>query len=207
MENDFRGRIIQPLLMFLGLVGGLGLFAFSISRVLMTVPEMIATLLALLIAGYVLGVACLLTARPKISSRVIGAGMVIGFVAVLGAGSVAAQQGMRDVHVHGEEGEETAEGTEEEPEEGIPSDAEVFVAVDNEFTEYPETLTAEEVSVALDNQGNLEHNVIVDDTGDRLDAMGGETDATSWSLEPGEYRFHCDIPGHEATMNGEFTVE
>ena len=204
MENDFRGRIMQPLLMFLGLVGGIGLFAFSISRVLLTVPEMVATFTALLVATYVLGIAVLITAKPKISSRVLGAGMVIGFVAVIGAGSVAAQTGMRDVH-----GEETAVAGEAdgEEEEAVAEDAALFVAVDNEFTEAPETLPAGGAEVALENQGNLEHNVLVDDTGDIVEAAGGATETGTFDLEPGTYRYHCDIPGHEATMNGEFTVE
>jgi plastocyanin len=90
--------------------------------------------------------------------------------------------------------------------EGAPSVR--FVAVDIDFEEAPAEVPAGLVEFELVNDGNARHNVVLDDLGNELvvEADGGETAVGSIELEPGEYAYHCDIPGHEQAMSGTFTV-
>jgi plastocyanin len=208
MENQFRQRVLAPILMLLGVLVGIAIIAFSVSRVLLAVPEIVATLTALVLAAYVLFLAVMVGKRSSISPRALGTGMAIGLIALLGAGLVSAQAGMRELH-HGEEGEEAAAGEGEaagqEPVEEIPADALVWVAVDVDFAEEVTETTAGEHVIAIDNQGNLPHNVVIDGVG-RVDADGGGQAAATVTLEPGEYEYICDIPGHASTMSGTLVV-
>ncbi len=201
MDNDFRKRVASPLLMLLGVLALIGLFLFSVSRVLLAVPEAAATLLALVLAGYVLLVAGLVGKyRHRVSARALGAGLAIGLVGLLAAGVVAAQAGMRELHPP--EIDAPAEVDEE-----IPEGAFVWEAYDLGFTDPPETLPAgEEIIVAIDNVGALPHDVTIDGEF-QVVAAGGEQDWTTVTLEPGEYYYYCSVPGHEPEMNGTVVVE
>jgi plastocyanin len=85
----------------------------------------------------------------------------------------------------------------------------VWVAIDIEYESAPETLPAGETEVTLTNNGAIEHNVVFDDVDPEpvVVAGPGETQSGQVQLEPGTYRYHCSVPGHEPTMNGEVTVD
>ena len=102
-----------------------------------------------------------------------------------------------------EEGDGDAEGDDD------GGETLTFVAVDNEFTEYPETAPAGSLTFELINEGNLEHDVVIEELGDQLvvEALGGETDTGQIDMEPGDYTFYCAIPGHRATMEETLTIE
>lgn len=203
MENEFRKRILTPLLMLVGVVVGVGAFAFSVSRVLLAVPEIVSTFTALVLAAYVLFLAVVIGKRTAISGRALGVGMVVGLIAVVGAGVVSAQAGIRDLHHEDEEG-----GGDAEPAvlEEIPAGALVWVSVDIDFSEEVTQADAGEQVIAIDNQGNLPHNVVLEGTSIRVDADGGQQAAATVTLEPGTYTFYCDVPGHRATMEGTIEV-
>lgn len=102
-----------------------------------------------------------------------------------------------------EDGEGGEGGGSEEPAGEIYT----FVAVDIAFDEAPSEVAAGPVTFELVNEGGATHNVVVDDLGQTVvEANGGETVTGNVTLEPGEYRYHCSIPGHENLMNGTFTV-
>lgn len=209
MKRDFRERAFVPLMLPLALIVGFGLFAFSLSRVLLAVPEISAVFVALLVATYVLIVASLVAARPHLPPRALAVGLVIGMVGVIGAGVAGAAAGIRPVHEEEEEGGEG--GAEEEGEGGaeFPADALVFVAVDIEFEEAASTAEAGEVTIGLDNQGGALHDVTIEEEGDETvaEADGGETDTGTIELEPGTYTYYCSVPGHRATMEGTLEVQ
>lgn len=215
MENHFRRNVLTPILMLVGLVVGVAIVAISISRVLLTVPEIVATFTALALAAYVLAVAVLVGARPRISSNALGVGLVIGFIALMSAGVIAAQAGMRDLHegetaageAAGGEGGEAEGGGGGQVVEEIPEGAATWVSIDNEFTDAPESIPAGEATVALDNQGNLLHTLVFEGADVSIEADAGVQAATAVTLEPGTYTYFCDVPGHRATMEGEVTVE
>jgi plastocyanin len=211
MDNQFRQRILAPLLMLILPIVAIAVIAFSISRILLAVPEIVATFTALMLATYVLFLAVMVGKRRSISGRTLGAGMAIGLIALLGAGLVSAQAGIRDLH-HGEDQAEGGEGEEGQSAEGggevveeIPEGALLWVAVDIDFDEEVTEAEAGEVTIALDNQGNLPHNVVIDGVG-RVDADAGAKAAATMTLEPGTYEYLCDIPGHAGTMSGTLEV-
>lgn len=85
-----------------------------------------------------------------------------------------------------------------------------FVAVDIAFEQAPTgPVPAGEYTVELTNNGAVEHNVVFDALGEEpvVVAPPGETATGTVTLEAGEYRFHCSVPGHEALMNGTLVVE
>ena len=139
------------------------------------------------------------------------------------AGAVSAAVGPREIG-HGEEAEgeavaeaegegegEAAAGGEGSAEGGgeIPPDAQLFVAVDIAYEDAPATVPAGGATFALDNQGAVVHNVVVEETDTLVvEAEGGQSDVGDISLEPGEYTYYCDIPGHRAAgMEGTLTAE
>lgn len=211
MNQDFRSRVFLPVMLPIALAAGFLLFSFSLSRILLAIPELSATFLALLVAAYVLVVATLVAARPHLPPRILGVGLVIALLGVTGAGAVGASAGIRPV----EHEEEAAAADDEETENGPaedfpPPDALLFVAVDIAYEEAPPTATAGDLTFALDNQGAIVHNVVIEELGDQLvvEAQGGETAVGDVSLDAGSYTYYCSIPGHrEAGMEGTLEVQ
>lgn len=215
MNQDFRSRVFVPLMLPLGVVAGFGLFAFSLSRVLLAVPEISAVFIALLVAAYVLVLAAMVAARPHVPPRVLAVGLVLAMVGVTAAGAAGAAAGIRPIEheeaegEHGE-GEEGEEGEESEESEEFPEDALVFVAVDIAFEEAPTTASAGEATIALDNQGAALHDVTFEELGDEpvVEAEGGETATGTVELEPGTLTYYCSVPGHrQAGMEGTLEVQ
>ena len=134
----------------------------------------------------------------------------LGLVAVLTLGMAACTPQEPDVT------EEEQLGAEQRPEEEAPEgenggaengggggETHTFVAEDIAWAEVPEGLPAGEVTLEIDNQGGILHNLVVEELGDELvaEAEGGATDEGTVALEPGEYTFYCDVAGHrEAGM-------
>lgn len=209
MNQDFRERAFVPLMLPLAVVVGFGIFAFSLSRVLLAVSDIAAVFVALLVAGYVLIVAFLVAARPHLPARALGVGLVIGMVGMVAAGGLGAAAGIRPVEHEGEEGEEGAENGEEESTE-FSEGALVFVAEDIEFSEAPTTAEAGEATIALDNQGGAPHDVTFEELGDEVvvEAAGGETAEDTVDLDAGTYTYYCSVSGHrEAGMEGTLEVQ
>lgn len=72
------------------------------------------------------------------------------------------------------------------------------------------SVPAGEIQVVLDNVGAVEHDFVVEETGDTVVATAapGETATGSIELEAGTYTFYCSIPGHrEAGMEGTLEVQ
>ena len=217
MNDDFRQRVFLPFLMPLGVIVGFFGFAFMLSRVLLAVPEMASTTIALGLAVYVLAVAAVVAAKPRITSRTLAVGVTLGILGVVGAGVVAAGAGMRELEHAAAEGDqpapaEGAGGGTEAPVEGDAAAEEglSFTAVDIDFADAPTgPVPAGEHEVVLVNEGQALHNVTLPALGETpvVEATGGETASETVTLEPGTYEYFCSVPGHESLMNGEFTVE
>ena len=214
MNSDFRNRVVTPILLPIGVLAGIGLFTFSLSRVFLAIPSTAATIIALLIAAYVLGVGAMIAARRNLDSRAIGVGVVVGLIAVVGAGAAAWNVGPREITPPTLEEEndvaDEEEDVDEDVEEEIPDDAIVFVTEDNIYTQAPDTVPSGTVTFAIINEGAADHNVVIEELGDELvvEAPGGAVDIGEVELEPGEeYTYYCSIPGHRATMEDTFTTE
>ena len=218
MNNDFRQRVFLPVILPLGVIVGFFGFAFMLSRVLLAVDEMASTTIAIGLAAYVLAIAAIVSSRPRITSRALAVGVTLGLVGVVAAGLIAAGAGMREIeHIaaEGEGGEEPAGsgGGAPAPEATAASAPEAgqleFVAVDIAFETAPTTGVAGGQTVTLTNNGAAPHNVTFPDLDDApvVEAAPGETASAEITLEAGTYEFICSVPGHEASMNGELTVE
>lgn len=221
-EEHPRSRIGVPLLMLVLLVGGVGLMLFSLSRVLLAVSAGAAVVIALAVAGFVLLVASTLGQNRQVSGRALGVALVVGLLGVGGAGLAAVQAGPREIEEHGAEGEHAGEDGEDGEEAGegedgegggdegagdLPEDAVTWVADDIEYVEAPDSAPAGEVTIALDNQGGIAHDVTIDELDIKVEADGGEVVSETVEIEPGTYEYYCSVPGHKSSMNGEVTFE
>ena len=101
-----RNRIMFPVeIPVIGLIiVGVVLLAFS--RVLLALPKSGSTVAAIAVAASILLVAVVVATRPRISSTVLTALLVLGAVALLGGGIVGAVAGERDVEEHHSEAPE-----------------------------------------------------------------------------------------------------
>lgn len=202
MRDEIRERWFTPFILPVTVIGIMLLIGMSLSRILLAVSELGAAFVALLAAGYIMVMAFFVEARTRITARALGIAMAVGLVGLVGAGTVAAAAGMRPIEEHGAEaggeGGEGGEGASNEP---------VFVAIDIAYESAPSEL-APGTEVTLENEGTIEHNVVIEETDTLLlDADGGETDTATLELEQGEYTYFCDVAGHrEAGMEGTLTV-
>ncbi len=210
MNENFRRRVFTPIVMPLTILGVILVFALSLSRILLAVPESMSVLIAVVVAAYVMVVAFVVERAGSISAPAVGVALVVGMVALVGGGSVAASVGIREIEHHGEEGEGAgAEGGEAVAE--IPDGAAVFETAGNlEYTAAPDSIPAGEATIAIDNPTGLPHNVAfegVQNDGVIVEATGG-VDVGTVSLEPGDYTYFCTVAGHRAAgMEGTVTVQ
>lgn len=212
MNQDFRDRVLLPIAMpLLAVVAFVGV-AFWLSRVLLALPEAASTALGITVAAYVLFIAAWVSSRPRITSRALGVGLVLGLGGVVAAGVVAGAAGMRPLHE-----EEVAAGQEgspraEEPAAGeaIPPGALVFASRQLEFTQAPASAPAGQVTVALENEGGIPHNVTFEGVNSDqpvVETQGNETATGTVTLPAGTVTYYCSVPGHrQAGMQGQLTV-
>ena len=122
--------------------------------------------------------------------------MILGVVAASGAATVSWTQAEENVV---------------RPEAPGSNAGEVWVA-STEFKYAPANVrvtAGRMVTLVLDNSGGeTEHGLFVPGLGFRLQAKAGEIARNSTVfVKPGEYKFICDLPGHqEAGMNGTLIV-
>ena len=122
-----RNRLMYPLeIPLLGLIiVGAVLLAFS--RVLLALPKEGSTVAAIAVASAILLAAVLVATRPRVSSTVLTAVLVLGAVALLGGGVVGAVAGEREIEEHTEESPEpetrpNAQDTDPDQQEGEVGD-------------------------------------------------------------------------------------
>jgi hypothetical protein len=102
-NRQIRNRIMYPLEIPIAGAVAIGAVVFLLSRVLLALPKMGSNAVAIGIAVVVLTAGFLIAARPKITRGLITAVLVVGAVAVLVAGVVAAAEGEREIEPHTEE--------------------------------------------------------------------------------------------------------
>lgn len=112
----------------------------------------------------------------------------------------------------GEEGDTGGEATPEASDNGgeATGGEHQIVATDNAFD--TDAITAKPGdTIVLTNDGFAQHDFVVDDLGlDSGMANGGDTVTVTIPEDaaPGEYEFHCSVPGHkESGMVGTLTIE
>ena len=215
LTGEFRVRFPLPVVLPLAAITIIALLAVGFSRVLLGIPKEAATLVALVTAANIL-VACAFVALRSRMHRVgvlevalialypIVVALVIAYT---GIGTEAAGEAEGEVAQQAETGQgETSGG----------SDI-TLVAANVSFDTDSISMPAEtDVTMTLDNQDSLPHNVSIYETeadadsqdnplfqGDNVDG-GASIDYEFTSPPPGDYVFQCDI--HPA-MRGTATAE
>jgi plastocyanin len=207
MRDDIRERFFTPFLLPVTVIGVMLLFGISLSRVLLAVSEFGAVLVALLAAGYIMAMAFFVQSRRRIPGRMLGVALAVGLIGVVGAGAVASAAGMRSLE---EESAGEQEGGGGEGGGGQGANEPLFVAIDIEFEQAPETLPTGDLTLVLENQGAIEHNIVIEELGDELivETAAGETASGDVTLEAGDYTYYCSVTGHrEAGMEGTLTAD
>jgi hypothetical protein len=119
VNRAIRNRLMVPVeipVIALLVIGGV---ALGFSRVFLALPQLGATIAAIVVATLVFGIAVYVALRPKINRSLVSGLILAGGLAVLIGGVVGASFGERDFEEHGEEhGEEHSEEIEENGESG-----------------------------------------------------------------------------------------
>ena len=92
--------------------------------------------------------------------------------------------------------------------EALPN-ADIVVVGTDRLAWEPDRLTVQPgtLSLALVCEGGANHNLVIEETGERIAACApGRTALGEVTLEPGNYTYVCTVPGHEATMRGALGV-
>jgi plastocyanin len=89
------------------------------------------------------------------------------------------------------------------------SNAAAIRLLDVRFDPNEITIAADtDVAVTLTNDGAAPHNFSIDELGIDIDVAPGDEAVALINAPAGEYRFYCNVPGHEtAGMVGTLTVE
>lgn len=207
MNENFRRRVFTPLVMPITIVGGILLFAWSLSRILLAVPESVSVLVAVAAAAYVLVVAFVVERARNMTAPALAVGMTVAMLGVVGAGAVAASVGTREIHP-----EEEGEGGGGEELTEIPEGALVWESYEQAlvYTDAPDTGPAGENVIGIDNPTGQVHNVVIE--GFQNDAVLVEAangiDVGTITIDAGDYVYYCSIPGHrQAGMEGDITFQ
>jgi plastocyanin len=188
---------------------------------------------------YVFGIALVLSALALSAlglrsdsfppSRIVLAGVVAYFVALVGATATFAVLNARDeqrkrdaeqveaaatVPAGGEQTTTTTgTTTTTEAAKGGGETVKVSSPADGSTVYEPSKLTAKAGSVTIDyhNPSPVDHSIAIEGGGETLDESeiaAGTTLTASADLEPGRYVYYCTVPGHrEAGMVGTLTVK
>ncbi len=115
VNRRLRNRVMFPVEIPVVSLLGIGVAVIAFSRVLLAVSKTGSTVIAIVVASAIFGVGIVLNARPRVSSSLLTAVVVLGAVGLLAGGVVSAVAGEREFEHHGEEHAE--EGATEEGEE------------------------------------------------------------------------------------------
>jgi plastocyanin len=150
------------------------------------------------------------------SRPVFAAGLAVIALLVAGATTTAVLSARDEAEERESEEAAEAEQEAEVAEKGGGAGAstlDLSAPADGSLAFEPDTAEAPagEVAIAFDNPAPIEHDVVVEQDGEQLaksDLISEEQTSLSLALEPGEYVYYCDVPGHrEGGMEGTLTVD
>lgn len=205
LTHEVRLKVPLPIVVPLGALLVIGLVAFGMSRILLSVPKEVAVIVAIAIGANILIVGAFIANRPE-HARGSWAELAIVAAYPLVIGIVLANLGLGTGHSAGEteHGAEAAAASEG----GGTAVAAANVQFDTDTIEL-EAKTEE--TIPFKNEDTAEHNIAIykDDSASK-DLFVGEIipggQEITYEVPPlpkGEYYFQCDVhPG----MNGTVTV-
>ena len=212
LTEEVRFRVPLPIVIPLVALVIIGALTIGMSRILLSVPKEVATIIAIAVAVNVLIGAAVVAARPT-SARSSWAELAIVFAYPIIVGVVLAQMDIGgDTHAVAEEsgahGEEATGSEGAESAAGIESIEAASFAFSTEELALP---ADEEVELEFVNEDAAPHNVAIYESEGGKPLFQGETisagQQTTYAipaLEAGEYHFQCDV---HPSMAGTVTVE
>ena len=197
-----RERILEPIAIPVVAVAFIAFGALNLSRLFLAASHADrAVLVAAAAAILILGGAVWATSKERIDRGMLLGGAAMLGIVLSGAGLIAQQVDL--------DREAEAEGGGGEAGGGFTSAVEI-VAVDIDFPEKQvQAADGGGIEFTLKNDGAAQHTFVFEGLEDefKLDAGGGGTDTAVFKMDPGEYVFYCDVPGHRAAgMEGTLTV-
>jgi hypothetical protein len=109
-NRRIRNRLMNPIEYPAAGVLALGVLAVAFSRLFLAIPADAAVWVALVAAVVIIGGGFFIASRPRISSNVVVALLVVGALIVIGIGLAGGVAGTREFHDLEEEGDHGAEG-------------------------------------------------------------------------------------------------
>lgn len=197
--ESYKDRFLLPVFIPLGAMALIGAVTFSMSRVLLNVPKLVATSVALMTALNLLAVCAYLAVRPEFSLRQAGPLLVVALAPLFVGGVVAAG-------AFGLEGEK-------DHAEKVPSLPVVSIAAKNLAFSISELKipAGKAFKINFTNNDTAPHNVTILKEKGSADALfrkpffeGPKTQ--EWKASPvpaGAYYFQCDV---HPNMNGQVTA-
>jgi plastocyanin len=200
LTGEVRLRVPLPIIVPLGALLLIAALAIGFSRILLSVPHEIATVIAVVMAANVL-TACAVLALRKDTNRSMMSELAIVVLYPVIVGAVLATMNLDEAaHAEG--------GGGEPPPPGPPGVTTDVAASGSAFDVSEIVLTAGETNeLTFVNEDPVAHNIaIYEDDSASADIFVGETitaSETTYSIEapgePGEAYFQCDV---HPTMNG-----
>ena len=208
LTGEVRLRVPLPIIVPFGALLLIALLVFGFSRILLSVPKEIATIIAMVTAANVVG-ACAVLALRKNMNRSIMTELAIVVMYPVIVGAVIATMNL-DAEHGAEEGPSAAPPGDQQP---APDEGTTVTASGTAFDTNEIELTAGETNeIEFINEDTVPHNVSVyeDDSASKA-VFEGELitdDSITYEIElgtnqPAEAYFQCDV--HPA-MNGTVTI-
>lgn len=209
LSHEVRFRVPLPIIVPIGALLVIGVVAFAMSRILLSVPKEVAVILAVAIGANIL-IACAYIALRPDSARLSWGELAIVALYPVVIGIVLTQMGFATGHSAeasgGGSGQEAAG-------EAAGGGGSTVTSANVAFNTDEITLKAgEEASIKYVNEDTVQHNIAIyeDDSAEQeifvgdIIPGGQEITYTFEAPKKGEYYFQCDV---HPTMNGTVTVE
>lgn len=205
LTGEVRLRVPLPIIVPFGALILIALATFGFSRILLSVPKEIATIVAMVTAANVLGACAVIALRRNMNRSIMSELAVVVLYPVI-VGAVIATMGLDEAG----HGEEAGHGPGPQP---PPAAGTSVTASGTAFDTQELALTAGETAeIEFVNEDTVPHNISIyeDDSADRA-IFEGELitdDSTTYSFDvpdkPGDAYFQCDV---HPNMNGTVTIE
>ncbi|MFP5351386.1 MAG: cupredoxin domain-containing protein [Actinomycetota bacterium] len=208
LSHEVRFRVPLPIIVPVGALLVIAVVAFTMSRILLSVPKEIAVVLAIAIGANILIACAYIALRPAAARMSWGELAIVALYPVI-IGLVLTQMGLSTDHSAGEAA--AAEGG--HGAEAAAGGGGTVTAANVAFDTDQITLTGgEDETIQFVNDDTAEHNIAIyeDDSAEQDifvgDTIPGGQEITYEFTAPkkGEYYFQCDL---HPTMNGTVTVK
>ena len=215
LVEEVKVRIPLPIVIPGVAVIVIGLVAFGISRIFLSVPSHVAVALALVMAVNVLGACAYVALKPTPMTSGTWAELFVVLTYPVIIGAVLTQTGIAGTSEgHGEEGGHPVATESTAPEDpGAPSSEVAITAVELAWDTDALAVSADEpLTVAVENEDTSVHNFsLYEDDSLAKEILIGQDVAAGATVEEeidplkeGEYYFQCD---YHPSMSGTLTAE